>query len=330
MDVGASSWEKRLVALAQEGLQNGERHDPLRVESSLRAEAYRYCTQIARAHSHTFYLASGLLPREKRRATRALYAFCRVSDDLVDASVSDRRGALEEWRECVMRPDPPKDRPVALAWADTRRRFGIPVRCAEQLLDGIAQDLTKTRYQTFSELATYCYGVASTVGLMAMHITGFSGAEAIPYAVKMGLALQLTNILRDVGEDWRAGRLYLPEDELAAHGLDVSDDELAAHGLDVSDIAEGRVDDRWRRFLRAQIQRTRCLYRQALPGVAYLHRSGRFAVAAAAELYRGILDDIEVHDGDVFTRRAHVSDGEKLRRLPGVWWRATTGGYSRG
>lgn len=142
-----------------------------------------------------------------------------------------------------------------------------------------------------------------------MHIIGFSGAEAVPYAVKLGVALQITNILRDVGEDWRAGRVYLPLDE------------LAAYGLTESDLAAGRVDGRWRAFMRFQIDRNRRLYAEAWPGIALLGKDGRLAVAAAGELYRAILDDIEAHDYDVFNRRAHVSAWGKLCRLPGIWWR---------
>ena len=105
------------------------------------------------------------------------------------------------------------------AWADTRARYNIPARYAEQLVEGVAADLTKKRYANFEELAVYCYGVASTVGLMSMHIVGYSGRDALPYAIKLGIAMQITNILRDVREDWLAGRLYLPQDELAAFGL---------------------------------------------------------------------------------------------------------------
>ena len=142
---------------------------------------------------------------------------------------------------------------------------------------------------------------------MVMHIIGFSGPEAIPYAVRLGVALQLTNILRDVGEDWHADRLYLPQNE------------LAAFGLTEEDIDVGRVDDRWRAFLGFQIARNRRLYAQAMPGIALLHPDGRFAIAAAAGLYRAILEDIEAHDMDVFTRRAHVSQWSKVRRLLGMW-----------
>jgi phytoene synthase len=145
---------------------------------------------------------------------------------------------------------------------------------------------------------------------MSMHIVGYHGEEAIPYAVKLGVALQLTNILRDVAEDWQNGRLYLPLDE------------LAAFGLTEADIEAGIVDERWRAFMKFQIGRIRQLYAEALPGIGYLNKQGRFAIAAAAELYQAILNDIEDHEYDVFGRRAYITKWEKLRRLPGIWWRS--------
>jgi phytoene synthase len=197
---------------------------------------------------------------------------------------------------------------VAVAWNDACARYQIPVAYAQQLIHGVAQDLHQTRYATFSDLADYAYGVASTVGLMSMHIIGFRSQEAVRYAVKLGVALQLTNILRDVAEDWGRGRLYLPQDE------------LAAFGLTEDDIEKGVVTDRWRTFMKFQIDRTRQLYDEAWPGIALLEPEGRFAIAAAADLYRLILEDIEKHDYDVFSRRAYVSQWGKLRRLPALWW----------
>jgi phytoene synthase len=147
---------------------------------------------------------------------------------------------------------------------------------------------------------------------MSMHIVGFKDESAIPYAVKLGVALQLTNILRDVAEDWHNGRLYLP-----LH-------ELQAFNLSEADIAAGINDQRWKAFMGFQIRRARQLYDEALPGLALLEQRGRLAVAAAAELYRAILDDIEAHNYDVFTRRAHISSGRKLLHLPTIFLRALT------
>ena len=303
-------WEHNLLAQAYAPLENRLRHSiELSAGSAQYRRAYQQCQAITREHSRTFFIASALMHAEHRRAIQALYAFCRVSDDIVDRNDGDRAADLRAWRQRSLGSNPGDD-PVALAWADTCVRYHIPRQYAEQLLDGVASDLNPRRYETFADLSHYCYAVASTVGLMVMHIVGYAGNEAIPYAVKLGVALQMTNILRDVGEDWRNGRLYLPEAELAVYGL--SD----------ADIAAGVVDDRWREFMRFQIARTRQLFAEALPGVALLGGSSRFAVQAAAELYAAILDDIEAHDYDVFNRRARANDGRKLTLLPGIWRRS--------
>jgi phytoene synthase len=301
-----------LFALAYEPLrhQGGDEQispatDPQRLQA-----AYEYCAKLTQEHSKTFYMASALLPPIKRQAVRALYAFCRVTDDLVDSTDGDTTSRLEAWRERALVAPPAADDPVALAWADTIARYRIPRLYAHQLIDGVARDINVQRYKTFAELAEYSYGVASTVGLMSMHIIGYSGPEAIPYAVKLGVGLQLTNILRDVWEDWTMGRLYLPQDE------------LAEYGLSEADIAARRITDRWRTFIQFQIERNCRIYAEAMPGIALLHRDGRFAIAAAAELYRAILGKIKAYGGDVFHRRAYVPRWEKLIRLPGIWWRA--------
>lgn len=312
-----STWERPLLERAQEAFHSGyDSHQASVIDRAILTSAYQYCAALTAQHSRSFYLASSLLPAGKRQAMQALYAFCRIADDLVDQPGTDAATTLADWRQRALASEPPLDDPVALAWADARRRYRLPIRYAEQLLEGVARDLRPVRYQTFAELAAYAYGVASTVGLMSMHIVGFKDRRAIPYAVKLGVALQVTNILRDVGEDWRAGRVYLPVKELA--GFELSEADLAA----------GRVDRRWRAFMRFQVARNRRLYAEAWPGIAWLHPDGRLAIAAAADFYAAILDDIEAHDYDVFTRRAHLSALSKLRRLPGLWRQVRAGSGS--
>ena len=324
-------WERHLCALAGQtdgGPARAAR--PTTVDAAMpRAggvpdAAWAQCEAITAACSPSFHMAGRLLPAIKRPAIYALYAFCRISDDIVDRAAAGRDQAAEElalWRAKALAPAPAvvarstvargaasRNDLVAAAWAHTRAQYAIPTRYAEQLLDGVGRDLRQTRYRTFAELATYAYGVASTVGLMSMHITGFRGPQAIPYAVRLGVALQLTNILRDVGEDVRAGRIYLPQAE------------LACFGLSVDDLEAGRVDDRWRAFMRFQIGRNRRLYDEAWPGIALLDRQGQPAIAAAGRLYRAILDDIEAHDYDVFRRRARVAKPRKLAELVRACW----------
>jgi phytoene synthase len=305
----AYAWEPALLSQALEAWQSITIAAPQPLsDQQLLDCAYAHCARVTARHSRSFQRASSFLPREKRRAVRALYAFCRVTDDIVDCPDCQARQVLSEWRRIALAAEPSIDNLVPVAWADARQRYRVPLRLAEQLIDGVARDLDQTRYATFDDLATYAYGVASTVGLMSMHIIGYCSAAAIPYAIKLGVALQLTNILRDVGEDWRAGRVYLPADELAR--FDLAEDDLAG----------GQVDDRWRAFMRFQIERNRRLYAEAWPGIELLNRDGRFAIAAAGDLYRRILDDIEAHDYEVFTRRARVSTPRKLLGLARLWW----------
>jgi phytoene synthase len=301
-----TNWEKHLSSLAQGAhCTSGDVPAFVAREAQDRAleQAVSACEAITAEYSRSFYLATSLLPREKRRAMRVLYAFCRTADNLADEDVEQPELKLRRLREGMARGGKAHGMPVLEAWADIRDRYQIPSCYAEQLLDGVERDLVQMRYRTFEDLSVYCYGVASTVGLMSMHITGYSGKQAVPYAIKLGVALQLTNILRDVAEDWTAGRLYLPLDE------------LEAFGLDETDVAAGRIDERWKAFMRFQIARARRLYGEAMPGITLLHPDGRFAVSAAAVLYRGILDDIQAHDFDVFNRRAFVSRWRKLSLL---------------
>ncbi|NOH02065.1 MAG: phytoene/squalene synthase family protein [Chloroflexi bacterium] len=307
-----ANWENQLLALAGHIPHPSTRpfFSYWAGDAALR-RAYKQAEVITAAHSKSFHLASSLLPEEKRSAVRALYAFCRTVDDIVDEveSKKDRDFELDYWRNVVQSASPPDDDLIAAAWADTLTRYHIPRHYALQLIDGVARDLSQSRYQTFDDLATYCYGVASTVGLMSMYIVGFNNNNAVPYAIKLGVALQMTNILRDVGEDYRNGRLYLPREE------------LIAYGIREEDIAAGRVSDNWRQFMKFQIERTRRLYEESWAGVKLLEREGRLAVSAASVFYSGILDDIEKRDYNVFSRHASLSALEKIFRLPSLWWK---------
>jgi 15-cis-phytoene synthase len=309
-------WESHLLSFVDEALKHRQQqHVVINGDQKRLGDAYRHCANITSENSRTFYMAASLLPDEKRHAVHALYAFCRVSDDMVDCADSDVEEQLTAWRQRSVLGENADSDSVALAWIDTSHRYLIPPLFADQLLEGVSKDLRKVRYNTFDELAEYCYGVACTVGLMSMHITGYQGPEAFPYAIRLGVALQMTNILRDIGEDWRIGRLYLPKEEMDAFGL--SED----------DIARGQVTEKWIRFMRFQIDRTRRLYASAMPGIGMLNADGRFAIAAAAELYQGILSRIEDNNYDVFHKRAFLTKWEKVRSLPGIWIRARNNRY---
>ena len=304
-----ANWENQLLALA--GNIPHPRTRPFfsywAGDISLQA-AYKHAEKITAEHSKSFHFASGLLPEEKRSAVRALYAFCRTVDDIVDESMDNQRESqLDYWRGMIEYGSFLDSDLVATAWADTIVRYHIPRHYALQLIDGVHRDLTQSRYQTFEELATYCYGVASTVGLMSMYVVGFKSNDAVPYAIKLGVALQMTNILRDIGEDYQNGRLYLPREE------------LVFYGICEQDIAEGRITDNWRQFMKFQIERTRQLYEESWEGVKMLEREGQLAIGAASVFYQGILNEIEKNDYDVFTKRASLSAVGKVSKIPALW-----------
>jgi phytoene synthase len=250
--------------------------------------------------SKSFYFATRFFPREVAEAAWRVYWFCRTTDDMVDEA--DAPPDLDRWRrqlETALAGEATGDE-VLDGFAFTARRFGIPPRYAFELIDGVEMDLAPRPYENFEQLRLYCYRVASTVGLMMMHVIGFDG-DPHRAAIDMGIAMQLTNILRDVGEDLRRGRLYLPLDE------------LRQFGLTPAGLAEARLDARFRALMQFQIARARRYYESGRSGLPLLHRRGRFAVDLASGIYSGILGRIEAAGYDVFTRRAVVPRLAKYR-----------------
>lgn len=295
-----------LLHLADTPAQSGYDERPPHPPPSI-ADAYAICEQIIRQHSKSFFFSSQFLSPAKRRAVRALYAFCRTTDDTVDMATGDPARALADWVHRVRAAHPTPHDPVLVAWDDTRRQYNLSTRLVDELLAGMAMDLTIQRYQTFADLWLYCYRAASVVGLL---VTGITGADtgATPYAIKLGVALQLTNILRDVGEDARRGRVYLPLED------------LERFGLTADDIINGVYDERFKALMQFEIARTHQLYAESWPGIALLHPDGRFGIAAAARVYRGILDKIAANNYDAYTRRAYLPLYRKVTLLPQLWW----------
>lgn len=274
-------------------------------------KAYALCAEVTRQHSKTFYFSTAFLPRDKRRAIRAFYAFCRTTDDIVDTP----RGAiidLNDWRQSSRRPLSQQTHPILMAWSETRDQYQVPQQFVEELIDGCEMDLSINRYETFDQLARYCYCVASTVGLISSCIIGMQDSQpgaferATLQAIDLGIALQLTNILRDIGEDLGRGRIYLPQEDLQR--FNYTEDDLRNQVL----------DQRFKALMRFEMDRADALYDRSLPGLAHLKTDGRLAVGAAAILYRGILGKIHLHDYDVFQHRAHLTQSEKVQRLPGI------------
>jgi phytoene synthase len=264
--------------------------------------SYARCRAIAKEHSKTFYFASLFMNHEQRRAIWAVYAFCRTADDLVDSSASARLrlAAIDRWHDEVLAAYEGQPRhELTVALADAVRRFGIPLQPALDLLRGARKDVTVRRYETYGELQDYCYLVASTVGLLTCPIFGYEPG-ALEYGVALGRAMQMTNILRDVGEDARMGRIYLPAEDLRSFGYP----EAA--------LLSGVVDERFVALMKFQIERVRELYDLAAPGIELLAPGSRYTVRVALRLYRKILVEIERNGYDVFTRRAFVPLRTKL------------------
>jgi len=265
-------------------------------------ELYQEAGEATRVGSRSFYFATRFFPRELARSAHAVYWFCRHTDDLVDecSSVDEGRRDLEEWAAAVRDAlgGGRAEHPVLRVFVDTAARFGIPHEYPLELIEGMRMDLDGTRYGSFAELRVFCYRVASVVGLMMSHVIGFRG-DALGYAIDLGIAMQLTNILRDIGEDLERGRIYLPADELQRFGY--TERELRAR----------EVNDAFRELMRYQAARARDYYQRAEPGIALLKAEGRFAVQIASDVYCDILTRIERSGYRVFDRRAVVPGPRK-------------------
>ena len=267
-------------------------------------ESYRQATAITKNRAKNFYFGIRLLPKEKRDSLCAVYAFFRESDDLSDdESVPNRRERLLEWRGLVTGPngESRNNNPILPAFYDTINKYSIPQIYFEELLDGTISDLTVSRYQNFDELYSYCYRVASTVGLVCLHIFGFDGSEyALKQAEERGIAFQLTNILRDVKEDGERGRIYLP---LA---------ELETFQLTETDFLNGQDSVPMENFLRFQIQRANEYYAKSASLTERVDPDSRASLAAMTQIYQAVLTKVETLGTRVFQERASLSKLEKI------------------
>ena len=273
--------------------------------------AYADCRNITRREAKNFYYAVVTLPRDKRKAIYAAYAFCRQCDDSVDDAASPEAklsalAYLQDNLDLAFRGRPAT--PVFLALSDTADRYDIPQEYFSEIIRGVESDLVKTRYQNFDELREYCYRVASVVGLVCLQIFQYRDAGAREYAVDLGLAMQLTNIIRDVREDWSMGRVYLPQDEMARFGY--TEEQLGA----------GVHNDAFVELLRFQGQRAREYFRSGFRLLPYLSRRSRACPAALGAIYSRVLDRIEESGYDVLgEQRIALSGGEKARIAARAW-----------
>lgn len=262
------------------------------------------CWTLLREHARTFSFGSRFLSSDRRNAIAATYAWCRIADDIVDdageVAPSDIAAALDRWEAELAEPV----HPVSIAFAVARRRFGIPLQPVHDLLRGMRQDLVPRAYADWAALREYCYLVAGTVGLMAAPVFGCRAERALAHAVDLGIAMQLTNILRDVAEDARLGRVYLPVADMERFGVDPTS---VLAGVPTGDMTG---------LMRMEIARARSYYRSGRLGIPALCASGQLTTIAISRLYGEILDRIEGQGCDPFHGRARVSARRKVGAMP--------------
>jgi phytoene synthase len=268
------------------------------------AESYAYCEKLARREAGNFYHAFRVLATPERRAMCALYAFMRVADDL-----SDEAGPLEAKREALLAYrrqfhaclEGTYDRPLHAALHHTMTAYRIPPEFPEAVLDGVEMDLTTAYYATFEDLYRYCYRVASAVGLCCIHIWGFHNPQALALAEKAGIAFQLTNILRDLGEDAGRGRVYLPREDLQRFGYD----EVL--------LQKGLRNESFRALMAFEANRARQFYAESEVLAQLLPAPGKAVFQVMFRTYRGLLDKIVARDFDVFSERVRLSRWRKMQ-----------------
>ena len=284
-------------------------------DPALRA-SYEACRQLNASHGKTYYLATLLLPAWKRPYVHALYGFARYADEIVDdlaSTLSDAEKAdwLVGWGEQFVKDvaNGGSDHPISRAVVDTVRRWDIPMSYVEAFLASMRMDLTVTEYATYEDLMVYVYGSAAVIGLEMVPVLEplVPREVADPYAADLGVAFQLSNFIRDVGEDLQRGRVYLPMEDLEAFGVTR---EHLEHGV---------VDGPVRRLLAFEVARTREIYRSAAHGVRLLHPTSRPCIETALRLYGGILDEVEAADYAVLTQRVSVGPARRARvAVPGL------------
>lgn len=268
-----------------------------------RSQSYAYCERLARREAGNFYHAFRVLPAGQRRAMCALYAFLRVTDDLSDSGepLPVRQAALARWRtDFNLAQTGDYRHRLFPALHDALQTYKIPREYCEAALDGVCMDLDVQRYATFADLYAYCYRVASAVGLMCIHIWGFQEESAKKHAESAGIAFQLTNILRDLGEDAARGRFYLPREDLERFGCT---EEM---------FCRGTRDECFRALMQFEVARARQFYQAGWQLSRLLSPSGRAVFQVMMQTYQGLLDLIEARDYDVFSSRVSLSRWRKL------------------
>ena len=280
-------------------------------------ESYAECKRLNSLHGKTYYLATLLLPKAKRPFVHALYGFARYADEIVDDLNStltevEKAEALQHWSDQILKDlvGGKSSDLIGAALIDTVTRFDIPLKYFEAFIHSMKMDLAVTEYKTYEDLMEYVYGSAAVIGLQMVPILGPLSPKAYECAEKLGIAFQLANFIRDVGEDLDRGRVYLPLDELATFGVTRADLEKKILTPEIINA------------LKFNIERVRNLQREAAPGIAMLEKSSRACIEAASELYCGIVDEVEAINYQIFKKRAKTSTWRRIKVAFPAWLRA--------
>ncbi|WP_298623737.1 presqualene diphosphate synthase HpnD [uncultured Zoogloea sp.] len=276
-------------------------------------DPHAYCQEKAAASGSSFYYSFMFLPPERRQAIVALYAFCREVDDVVDECQDPQiaHTTLDWWRHQVgLIYEGTPQHPVGQALKDVIQRFNLPRELLLEVIDGMQMDLQQTRYLDWKALNLYCYRVASVVGLLSAEIFGYTNRQTLKYAHDLGLAFQLTNIIRDVGEDARRGRIYLPINE------------LQQFGVPAKQILDGQYSDGFRELMAFQAKRARQLYEQAFAQLPAEDRKAQRPGLIMAAIYRTLLDEIEADGFQVLDRRTSLTPLRKIWLAGKTWFGA--------
>jgi phytoene synthase len=280
------------------------------VTNPVPTEAYAHCQHITKAEAKNFYYAFVTLPKARRRAIYATYAFCRLCDDIADEPlpVEEKLRQLHEVEEALEQAkNGHADGPVYQALAHAVQEYGIPWEDLIEVIRGVEMDLTITRYETFEDLRVYCYRVASVIGLICIQVCGYSDPKAREYAIELGLAMQLTNILRDIREDSEMGRVYLPQEDLA--GFSYSEEQLMA----------GELNAEFTQFMEFQVARARDYFKKGKRLLKLLPMRTRACPSVLGGIYSRVLDRIEDKKYDVYERRISLPRREKLFLTVRIW-----------
>jgi phytoene synthase len=277
-------------------------------------QAYQECRAITRREARTFYFAFLTLPAARRKAIYVAYAFCRHCDDAVDTnrSTQDKMALLLNMRESLDQMyHGHTTEALYLALADVVERYDIPQQYLQDVMAGVESDLVKNRYQNFEELRRYCYQVASSVGLICLQIFGYKDSDAKARAIDLGLAMQLTNIIRDVREDLELDRIYLPQDEMAQF-----------HYTEAA-LRSGQSNESFTALMQFQAQRARFYFQSGLQLPAYLTPRSRACPAVLGQLYSKLLDRIEIANFDVLHHQIGLNTADKLWLTARTWLTCT-------